>query len=52
MLVLELLEHDRETYTALDYTNRYRAWLAFNRLSAFGVSVWPDLCAIFHRGPW
>lgn len=25
MLVLELLEHDRETYTALDYTNRYRA---------------------------
>lgn len=34
MLVLELLEHDRETYIVPDYMNRYRAWLAFNRLSS------------------
>lgn len=50
MLVLELLEHDRETYIVPDYMNRYRAWLAFNRLSSRLVFPFGPIFAQFSIG--
>lgn len=48
MLVLELLEHDRELIQCPTYMNRYnRGRLAFNRLSVFGVSPFGPIFAQF-----